>query len=75
MMDDHSHDHGSDTHGMDCPMPGCDFTVKVHAHDDDEAALKLMMGVKNHMAETHPDAPAMDQAEVLAMAKNNLRAL
>lgn len=58
------HDHDAATHEMTCPMEGCGYHMEVHAHDDDEAAMKFMEAGKAHMMEAHADAEKMSMEDM-----------
>jgi hypothetical protein len=58
------HDHNKATHTFKCPVEGCEHTVEVHAHNDDEAVQLIMQSGKAHFDEAHPDIQGMDPKEM-----------
>lgn len=74
-MHDHEHDHSVATHSMTCPAEGCEFNVEVHAHNDDEAVMRIAAGGAEHMAAVHPDAEMPEQNQMMAMIRENMVSL
>ncbi len=68
-----AHDHESTTHSLDCPVEGCTFEIKVHAHDDDEAAMSIMQKGKAHFEEVHPNEKGMSPEEMEEMTRKSMR--
>lgn len=66
------HDHGANTHTMDCPV--CKATISVHAHDDEEAVKALMEAGKKHFEEAgHPSDQAMSPEEMEKMTREAMK--
>jgi len=69
-MDD-NHDHGEETHTMNCPV--CAAPINVHAHDDEEAVNMLMMAGKQHFEQVgHPSDQSMSR-EMEKMTREQMR--
>lgn len=54
MQDSSSHhDHNKVTHSKGCDEKGCEYVAKVHAHDDETAAMGLSQLLAEHNKEEH----------------------
>ena len=68
-----NHDHSAGTHSMTCPVDGCDHTIEVHAHSDEEAVGLLVSEGEKHFSEVHPDAKGMTDEEKRKMAIESMK--
>lgn len=55
MINIDEHDHDTPTHSMNCPFDGCQYMVKIHAHDDEEALNNMADALYAHFEIAHED--------------------
>ena len=48
-----AHDHSQATHSAACDEVGCTYVAKVHAHDDESAAMMLATDLADHNKDEH----------------------
>ncbi len=66
-------DHNSTSHSMTCPVEGCGRRIEVHAHNDDDAVMKIMQAGKAHFGEMHPGATGMSPEEMESMTRKLMK--
>lgn len=60
-------------YSMTCPVPDCDHEIEVEAGSEDEAVQEIMKAGKAHFDEVHPDADAMDPAEMESKTRSAMK--